>query len=79
VLRDTDLRAEVAEVKAASLVITGTHDPATPPEDGRALHAQLPHSTYVELNASHMSAWECANEFTEAVLQHLVAGEAVHG
>lgn len=79
VLRDTDLRAEVAEVKAASLVITGTHDPATPPEDGRALHAGLPHSTYVELNASHMSAWECANEFAEAVMQHLAAGEAVHG
>jgi 3-oxoadipate enol-lactonase len=79
VLRDSDLRAEAAEVKAASLVITGKHDPATPREDGWALHLGIPHSSYVELNASHMSAWECANEFAEAVLQHLAAGEAVHG
>jgi 3-oxoadipate enol-lactonase len=79
VLRDTDLREDAAHVKAASLVITGTHDPATPPADGRALHEAIQHSRYVELNASHMSAWECADEFAGAVMEHLTATEVTHG
>lgn len=79
VLRDTDLRAEIGEVKAASLVITGTHDPATPPGDGRALHAGIRDSSYVELESSHLSAWERAEEFAEAVLQHLAGGESLNG
>jgi len=41
VLRDTDLRDETTELKAPTLVITGTHDPATPPGDGQALHAGI--------------------------------------
>lgn len=79
VLRDTDLRSEVGIVEAASLVISGTHDPATPPADGRALRAGIKNSRYVELDASHLSAWECADEFAAAVLQHLAAGEEMNG
>ena len=79
VLRDADLRAQIGAIKAASLVITGTHDPATPPSDGRALHAAIRKSRYVELNASHLSAWECADEFAGAVVQHLAAGEEIDG
>ena len=79
VLRDADLRGEVGAVEAASLVITGTHDPATPPGDGRALHVEIRNSGYVELDASHMSAWERAEEFAEAVVQHLAAGEDSNG
>jgi 3-oxoadipate enol-lactonase len=79
VLRDTDLRGDVAQVKAASLVITGTHDPATPPADGLALHAAIQHSNYVELNASHMPVWERADEFARAVVEHLTATEITHG
>ena len=74
-LRDADLRAQIGAVEAASLVITGTHDPATPPSDGRALHAALRKSRYVELDSSHLSAWECADEFAGAVVQHLAARE----
>ena len=79
VLRDTDLRTEVGMVEVASLVITGTHDPATPPVDGRTLHAGIPNSRYVELDASHLSAWECADEFAGAVLQHLAGEEDMNG
>jgi 3-oxoadipate enol-lactonase len=79
VLRDADLRAEIGAIEAASLVITGTHDPATPPSDGRAIDAALRNSRYVELDASHLSAWECADEFAAAVVQHLAAGEGTDG
>lgn len=75
VLRDTDLRGESEAVTASTLVITGTHDPATPPREGRALQDLIPLSRYVELEASHLSAWERANEFTGAVLEHLTRGE----
>jgi 3-oxoadipate enol-lactonase len=79
VLRDADLRRDAAQVKAASLVITGTHDPATPPADGRALHAAIEYSSYLELNASHMAGWECADEFAAAVVEHLTATEVIDG
>jgi pimeloyl-ACP methyl ester carboxylesterase len=71
VLRDTDMSGEIAAIAAPCLVIAGTHDPATPPSDGRALHSALRESRYVELNASHLSAWECAEEFAGAVLSFL--------
>jgi 3-oxoadipate enol-lactonase len=79
VLRDADLRPQIGAIEAASLVITGTHDPATPPSDGQSLHAVLRKSRYLELNSSHLSAWECAQEFAEAVLQHLAGGEQING
>jgi 3-oxoadipate enol-lactonase len=79
VLRDTDLQGDTVQVKAASLVIAGTHDPATPPADGRTLHAAIQHSSYVELNASHMSVWECADGFASVVMEHLTATEVTHG
>jgi 3-oxoadipate enol-lactonase len=79
VLRDADLRAQIGAIKAASLVITGTHDPATPPSDGLALHAGIRESRYLELDAAHLSAWECADKFANAVVQHLAEGEHIDG
>ncbi len=70
-LRDTDLRGEVAAIEAPCLVITGTHDPATPPSDGRAIHSALQNSSFVEFDSAHLSAWEKAEEFAAAVLLFL--------
>jgi 3-oxoadipate enol-lactonase len=70
-LRDTDLRSEIASIKAPCLVISATHDPATPPFDGRAIHASLPNSRYVELDSSHLSAWEKAEDFAGTVIEFL--------
>ena len=79
VLRDVDLSAELRAIAAPCLVITGTHDSATPPADGKALHAALSRSTYVELDASHLSAWERHDEFARAVLSFLERDEVSHG
>jgi 3-oxoadipate enol-lactonase len=70
-LRDTDLRAEISAIDAPCMVITGTHDPATPPSDGRALQSALRDSCYVEFDSAHLSAWEKAEEFAGAVLSFL--------
>jgi len=79
VLRDTDLTGSVASIRTPCLVIAGTHDPATPPSDGQALAAAVSGAQYVELDASHMSAWEQADAFAHAALSFLRAGEYVHG
>jgi len=71
VLRDTDLRADIHAIAAPALVITGTHDPATPVSDGRAIHAALPHSTCIELDSSHLSAWERGEEFADCAIAFL--------
>jgi len=74
-LRDTDLRSEIAAVSAPCLVITGKHDLATPPSEGQAVHRALPKAKYVELEASHLSAWERAAEFGAEVVAFLETGE----
>jgi 3-oxoadipate enol-lactonase len=79
VLRDTDLRSGIPAITAPALIISGTHDPATPPSDGQALHAALRDSNYIELDASHLSAWERAEEFSNAVLKFLNPEERGHG
>ncbi len=66
VLRDTDLRSKLGSIKVPSLVIAGKYDPATPPSDGRALYSALQASSYVELDGSHLSAWEQHEAFAEA-------------
>ena len=79
VLRDTDLREEIATITVPALVIAGTHDPATPPSEGRALYAGMRNSKYVELDASHLSAWERAEEFADAVCAFLGGEKPCHG
>ncbi len=63
----------------ATLVITGAHGPATPPADGRTMHAAIQHPSYVELKASHLSALESEEEFAGAVVKHLTATEVTRG
>jgi 3-oxoadipate enol-lactonase len=74
VLRDADLRSEIASIEAPCLVIAGSFDPATPPSVSHALCSGLRDSRYVELEAAHLSAWERADEFAKAVLAFLDTG-----
>ena len=75
-IRDVNLTGEVARVKARALIISGSHDPATPPRDGRFLADNIPGARYAELNASHLSNIEAAQEFTDVALQFLGEREA---
>jgi 3-oxoadipate enol-lactonase len=70
-LRDADLRADLNRVGAPSLVITGTHDPATPAADGAWLAGTIAGGALVELDAAHLSNIERAEAFTDAVLTFL--------
>jgi 3-oxoadipate enol-lactonase len=55
------------------LVISGTHDPATTPEQGRLLASLIRGARYLELDAAHLSNIEAASQFTSAVREFLSA------
>ena len=66
-IRDADLRESVASITAPTLVIGGTRDLATPIEQARWLHDQIPASQLVELEAAHLGNLDCSTEFTAAL------------
>ena len=75
-LRDEDLREAVSRVNLPTLVISGTHDAATTPADGRFVAEKIPGAQYLELNAAHLSNIEAAEPFTAALLKFLEQQEA---
>jgi len=70
-VRDFDFRERLHLIHAPTLVISGTHDPATPPADGQFLAKNIPGARYVELNAAHLSNVEQVEPFTREVADFL--------
>ena len=72
-LRDADLREGIAAIRASTLVISATHDPATPPSEGHFLRDHIHGARYLELDAAHLSNIEQAEQFTRAVERFLLS------
>ncbi len=72
-VRDFDYREKLGSIHTPTLVISGTHDPATPPSDGHFLEAHIPGARYAELNAAHLSNIEDHDRFTQVVSAFLHA------
>jgi 3-oxoadipate enol-lactonase len=70
-LKSADLRESVGGIRTPTLVISGTHDPATTPVDGRFLAQRISKARYVELDAAHLSNIEQADRFTREVSNFL--------
>jgi 3-oxoadipate enol-lactonase len=70
-VRDFDFRKQLIKIHVPTLVISGTHDPATPPADGRFLAHQIPGARYVELNAAHLSNIEDQDRFNNELAAFL--------
>jgi 3-oxoadipate enol-lactonase len=66
-VRDFDFRKQLGTIHTPTLIISGAHDPATTPADGRFLADHIPSARYVELNAAHLSNIEDAERFTQEV------------
>ncbi len=66
-----DLRPEAHGIKVPALVISGTHDLAATPAQGKELAASIVGARYVELDASHISNIEQAETFTKTVIDFL--------
>ena len=72
-VRDMDQRSALSSIRVPTLVIAGSVDLSTPPDDGRYLADHIPGARYVELPAPHLSNVEAAPAFTQALLQFLTA------
>jgi 3-oxoadipate enol-lactonase len=64
-VRDFDFREQASKIRLPTLVISGAHDPGTPPADGRFLAEQIPGARYAELNAAHLSNIEAQGRFNK--------------
>ena len=70
-VRDMDQWATLSRIERPTLIVTGTHDAATPPADGRRMAEVIPGAKQVELDAAHISNVEAAGRFTAEVLAFL--------
>ena len=70
-IRDADLRELVSRIQSRTLVIFGAKDPVASAADAQFLVSQIQGSKIAELNASHLSNVEQAEQFTQAVSQFL--------
>jgi 3-oxoadipate enol-lactonase len=77
-VRDADFRQTLGGIRVPTQVITGTHDPATPPADGRSLSEQIRGAQYTELSAAHLSNIEARDDFNREVLAFLKS-QGAHG
>ena len=70
-LRDADLRDDLPRIAAPTLVVTGTHDPATPPSLGEGIRKAVAGARGVELDAAHLANVERPEAFNAAVIEFL--------
>jgi 3-oxoadipate enol-lactonase len=70
-IRDMDMRPTVSLIKATTLVIGGTLDPATPPPHSESLARAIEGAKLVMLDAAHLSNVEKPEGFEQAVLAFL--------
>jgi 3-oxoadipate enol-lactonase len=71
-LRDADVREQVADIKAPTLIISGAHDLAATPADGHYLNSAIAGSRYVELDTSHIANWKQADAYSRIVRDFLL-------
>jgi len=71
-IRDNDQRDAAAGIRIPTMVIAGTADTATPPQQGRSLAAKIKGARYAELDAGHLSNIERPREFNREVNEFLM-------
>ena len=70
-VRDMDFRQSTPTIKAPTMVIVGSQDPATPPSAGEDIHKMIKGSKLVAIDAAHLSNVEQPKAYTDAVLNFL--------
>ena len=75
-IRDMDLVPLLPRIVAPVLVISGTHDPSTPPDHGQRIAKALQNARYVELPTAHFSHSEQPARFVDLAVRFL-RGEEV--
>jgi 3-oxoadipate enol-lactonase len=71
-LREWDLRGTLDGIDAPTLAVAGSDDPSTPPDDLRAIVAEIPGARLLVIDrVRHLLNVERPDEFNEALLAHL--------
>ncbi len=65
-----DLHPVLPEIRAATLVVAGTLDPATPPRYLEAIAAAVPASRIEAVETAHLANWERADEVNRILAAH---------
>jgi 3-oxoadipate enol-lactonase len=68
-----DQEEAIRAVRAPTLVIAGTEDPATPPPHGELIAERIPGARLELVNGAHLSNYERAEDVTRLLLAHLEA------
>jgi 3-oxoadipate enol-lactonase len=72
VVAHLDLREDLGRITAPTLVISGSEDPACPPDIGRALAAGIPGTEFVEVEGvAHLGSVERPDAVTDLIRTHL--------
>jgi 3-oxoadipate enol-lactonase len=70
-IRDADLRRDLGRIRAPTLVVAGSEDPATPPSLSEAICNAIAGARQVTLPAAHISNIEAKAAFDEALVRFL--------
>jgi 3-oxoadipate enol-lactonase len=71
-LSKSDLIDKIRLIEVPTLIIAGSNDPVTTVPDGIFMSKMIPNSQLYQINASHISNVEAAEEFTEKLLNFLI-------
>lgn len=66
-VRDYDARQFAHEIQCPVLLISGVHDMAAPVAEFSVIRKIIKQSSYIELDAAHISNIECEKLFTDAI------------
>lgn len=72
-VRDADYLEQLGAIQAPTLIVCGSADPVTTPDDGQFMATRITNSKLVELHAAHLSNVEAGELFSRAVLEFLSA------
>ena len=72
-LRDSDLTADLRRIRTPTLIIAGSRDVSTPPDQSEALANSITGAQLVTLDAAHLSNIEQPVLFIAAMRRHLAA------
>lgn len=70
-IRDMDQRESIRDITAKTLVIGGTADTSTPPQQAELIASTIMEAKLVLLEAAHLSNIERAGEFNAALIEFL--------
>jgi 3-oxoadipate enol-lactonase len=70
-IRDMDQRWDIGTIKLPTLIIAGTHDPATTLEHAELIASRIASAKLVKLDAAHLSNIEQSRQYTDTIEKFL--------